>query len=139
MTDGQGPPGPGWLPRPDERRHLALLYCDEGRNLAEALVLARLDLEGRRDVGAFATLAWALHKNGKHAEAADRYASLADEWRNHGFVLEEALAHLGEARCAAAMGERERAAAAAREARRQFVHLGVTSLADEAAAIARLT
>ncbi|HEY7762712.1 MAG TPA: AAA family ATPase [Actinomycetota bacterium] len=76
---------------------------------------------------------------GKHAEAADRYASLADEWRNHGFVLEEALAHLGEARCAAAMGERERAAAAAREARRQFVHLGVTSLADEAAAIARLT
>jgi hypothetical protein len=76
---------------------------------------------------------------GKHAEAVDRYASLADEWRNHGFVLEEALARLGAARCAAALGETERAAAEARAARRLFVHLGVTSLADEAAAIARLT
>ena len=45
---------------------------------------------------------------GKHAEAADRYASLAEEWRNHGFVLEEALARLGAARCAAAIGETER-------------------------------
>jgi tetratricopeptide (TPR) repeat protein len=76
---------------------------------------------------------------GKHAEAADRYAALADEWRNHGFVLEEALARLGAARCAASLGETERAAADARVARELFVHLGVTSSADEAAAIARLT
>jgi tetratricopeptide (TPR) repeat protein len=53
-------------PRPDERRHLALLYCDEGRNLPEALELARRDLEDRQDVDAFATLAWAEHKNGRH-------------------------------------------------------------------------
>lgn len=57
--------------KPAERRHLALLYCREGRKLDEALELARLDLESRQDVEAYATYAWALHKNGRHAEAAE--------------------------------------------------------------------
>ena len=58
--------------RDDERRHLAMLLADEGRSLDEALELARLDYEQRQDVDAHATLAWALHANGRHVEAAER-------------------------------------------------------------------
>ncbi|HJR96543.1 MAG TPA: hypothetical protein VJ979_01390 [Actinomycetota bacterium] len=75
--------------------------------------------------------------DGKHAEAADRFTSLADDWRAYGFVLEEALTRLGAARCGAALGETVRAAGDARAARQLFLQLDVTSSADEAAAIAR--
>jgi len=75
--------------------------------------------------------------DGKLAEAADRFAWLADEWRAYGFVLEEALTRLGAARCGAALGETVRAAGDARAARQLFLQLEVTSLADEAAAIVR--
>jgi class 3 adenylate cyclase/tetratricopeptide (TPR) repeat protein len=73
--------------------------------------------------------------DGKHAEAADRFGSLADEWRDYGFVLEEALTRFGAARCEAALGDTEAAAAHARAARELFLALDVASSADEAAAI----
>ena len=58
--------------RDDERRHLAMLLADEGHSLEETLELARLDYEQRQDVDAHVTLAWALHANGRHVEAAER-------------------------------------------------------------------
>ncbi len=53
-------------------RHWALFCADKERNLDEALTLARNDLELRRDVHAYDTLAWVCFKKGlqKDAEAA---------------------------------------------------------------------
>jgi tetratricopeptide (TPR) repeat protein len=53
-------------------RHWALFCADKGRHLDEALTLARNDLELRRDVHAYDTLAWVCFKKGlqKDAETA---------------------------------------------------------------------
>jgi len=51
-------------------RDLALFYADHDMKLAEALELAQKELEVRRDVYTWDSLAWALYKNGKLAEAA---------------------------------------------------------------------
>ncbi|MCI0461398.1 MAG: tetratricopeptide repeat protein [Gemmataceae bacterium] len=51
-------------------RELALFYCNQDCKLPEALELARKDLEVRRDIYAFDTLAWALYKNQRFQEAA---------------------------------------------------------------------
>jgi Tfp pilus assembly protein PilF len=53
-------------------RHWALFCADKGRQLDEALALARKDLELRRDVHAYDALAWVCFKKGlqKDAEAA---------------------------------------------------------------------
>jgi tetratricopeptide (TPR) repeat protein len=50
-------------------RELALFYLDHDMKLDEALVLARRELDVRRDIHAHDLLAWALLKNGQ-AEAA---------------------------------------------------------------------
>jgi tetratricopeptide (TPR) repeat protein len=50
-------------------RELALYYADHGRNLPEAVELARRDLRLRQDISAYDTLAWALCQNGRYAEA----------------------------------------------------------------------
>ena len=50
-------------------RELALFYADRGIKLAEALKLAKNELEVRRDIYTWDALAWALYKNGKFAEA----------------------------------------------------------------------
>lgn len=51
-------------------RHWARFCADRGRNLDEALTLARRDLELRRDVLAYDTLAWVCFKKGLLEEAA---------------------------------------------------------------------
>ncbi len=51
-------------------RHWAIFLADTGRNLDEALALALRDLDLRKDVHAYDTLAWASHKKGLHREAA---------------------------------------------------------------------
>jgi len=51
-------------------RDLALFYADHDMKLDEALDLARKELEVRRDVYTWDTLAWALYKNRKLEEAA---------------------------------------------------------------------
>jgi tetratricopeptide (TPR) repeat protein len=51
-------------------RDLALFYADHDMKLAEALDLAKKELEVRHDVYTWDALAWALYKNGKLAEAA---------------------------------------------------------------------
>jgi tetratricopeptide (TPR) repeat protein len=50
-------------------RELALFYLDHDVKPAEALELARKELEVRRDVYTHDVLAWALYRNGKPAEA----------------------------------------------------------------------
>jgi tetratricopeptide (TPR) repeat protein len=50
-------------------RHWALFCADRGRYLDEALALARKDLELRRDVHAYDTLAWVCFKKGLQEEA----------------------------------------------------------------------
>lgn len=50
-------------------RELALYYCNHDRELPKALELARRDLEVRKDIYAYDTLAWALAKNGRAKDA----------------------------------------------------------------------
>jgi len=52
-------------------RELALFYAEQGIKLPEALELARKELEIRRDIYTWDTLAWVLHKNGRIQEAAE--------------------------------------------------------------------
>jgi tetratricopeptide (TPR) repeat protein len=52
-------------------RNLALVFADQGRNLARALELAQAELQVRGDVYTYDALAWALYRNGKLAEAAE--------------------------------------------------------------------
>jgi tetratricopeptide (TPR) repeat protein len=51
--------------------HLAGFYCDSRPDPAEARKWARKDLEVRRSVHAYESLAWALYHNGEFAAAAD--------------------------------------------------------------------
>lgn len=50
-------------------RELALFYADRGIKLAEALKLAKNELEVRRDIYTWDALGWVLYKNGRFAEA----------------------------------------------------------------------
>jgi tetratricopeptide (TPR) repeat protein len=50
-------------------RELALFYADHDLKLAEALELARRELDVRRDIYAYDVLAWALYKNDRPQEA----------------------------------------------------------------------
>ena len=50
-------------------RHRAQFSAETGRDLDEALALARADLELRRDVQGYDTLAWVCLKKGMQAEA----------------------------------------------------------------------
>ncbi len=52
-------------------RELALFYADQNIKLAEALELARKELELRHDVYTWDALAWVLYRNGRFQEAAD--------------------------------------------------------------------
>ena len=50
-------------------RELALFYADHGIKLAEALKLARNELDVRHDIYTWDALAWVLYKNGQFSEA----------------------------------------------------------------------
>ena len=52
-------------------RELAMFYADHSVKLGEALELAQRELEVRHDIYTWDCVAWALHKNGRNAEAAD--------------------------------------------------------------------
>ena len=52
-------------------RELAIFYADHGMNLAQAVTLARKELEVRHDVYSWDALAWALHQNGQSQEALE--------------------------------------------------------------------
>ncbi len=84
-------------------REVALFLTDHERDLPDALRLARDDVARRPDVYGEDVLAWALHKNGRHAEAK-RMAARALR-----LGTEEALFHYHAGMIAAALG-RPRAA-----------------------------
>jgi tetratricopeptide (TPR) repeat protein len=48
----------------------AMFLADHDRNLPQALALAQKDFADRKDVYGYDALAWTLHKNGQHHEAA---------------------------------------------------------------------
>jgi tetratricopeptide (TPR) repeat protein len=52
-------------------RDLALFYADHDLKLNESLILARKELEVRRDIYTWDVLAWSLYKNEKPQEAAE--------------------------------------------------------------------
>jgi tetratricopeptide (TPR) repeat protein len=56
-------------------RELAMYYCNHDRQLPRALELAQRDLKARQDIYAYDTLAWALFKNGRLAEADEAMAA----------------------------------------------------------------
>jgi tetratricopeptide (TPR) repeat protein len=77
-------------------RELALYYCDHDKKPAEALALARKDLEVRKDVHAYDTLAWALCKNKRYKEAAEALARALKEGGNDAALLYHAgMIHAG--------------------------------------------
>ena len=51
-------------------RDLALFYADHDVKLDQSLILARKELEVRRDIYTWDVIAWSLYKNGKTQEAA---------------------------------------------------------------------
>jgi tetratricopeptide (TPR) repeat protein len=87
----------------------ALVAADHGEP-AEALRLARTEWERRQSVFSADALAWALHVNGRHAEAlgyAERAAALG--WRNAGHSYHRGMILAG-------LGRRAEAVAALQEA-----------------------
>jgi tetratricopeptide (TPR) repeat protein len=60
--------------QPAYNRELSCLYADHDRNPAQAVELAKKDLEVRKDIYAYDTLAWALCKNRQYDEAAKAIA-----------------------------------------------------------------
>jgi tetratricopeptide (TPR) repeat protein len=64
----------GYLSKINQQIHnrdLALFYADHDLKLSESLILARKELEVRRDVYTWDVLAWSLYKNEKPQEAAE--------------------------------------------------------------------
>jgi len=61
----------GELNRVLANRELALFHADHGVKLAEAVELARKELEVRHDIYTWDTLAWVFYKNGQLQEAAE--------------------------------------------------------------------
>ena len=84
-------------------RELSLYYCDHDLKPAEALALARKDLEARKDIHAYDTLAWALCKNKRYKEAAEALAKALKEGANDAVLLYHAgMIHAG-------LGDKDRA------------------------------
>ncbi len=52
-------------------RQLALFYANHNQNLQKSLVMAQKELENRKDIYAYDTYAWALHKNNHDSQAAE--------------------------------------------------------------------
>lgn len=85
-------------------RNIAIIYADHDWNLDRALELARNELEVRGDIYTYDALAWALHKNGKNAEAAEamktamRLHTPEPLFLYHSGMIENALGHKDAAR-----------------------------------------
>ncbi len=84
-------------------RQRALFYADHGRNLQEAVTLARGELRARHDIYTFDTLAWTLFKAGRLDEAAQNAK------RALAFGTRDASLFFHAGAIAAAQGQRARA------------------------------
>ncbi len=87
-----------------EDRPMARLLADRGLSPSEAVRRARRDLETRRDVEAYDTLAWALHAAGEHVEAAKasamalRFGTSRADFHLHAAAIADALGQPEQAR-----------------------------------------
>jgi tetratricopeptide (TPR) repeat protein len=96
--------------RPGNYRELSLFLANHDLEPAAALELAKKDLDVRRDVYAYDTLAWALHKNGRHADAAEALKeSLKLGTRDAGLVYHAGMIRL-------ALGDKEKGKELVRQA-----------------------
>jgi tetratricopeptide (TPR) repeat protein len=91
-------------------RDLALFYADHDMKLAEALDIAKKELEVRHDVYTWDALAWVLLKNGKLTEASDA-SKKALQFGTRDSLL---LFHAG--MIAEALGQRDQARSELKEA-----------------------
>lgn len=115
---------------PAERRHLAGFFFD--RDPEVALDLARKDVRERRDVGAYDTLAWALHLTGDDEAASEAVAAaLARGTRSASF-------HYHAGVIAAATGDESSAAEHFRTALEINPRFGFGDAADAATRLAAL-
>ena len=79
--------------------HLADFYADVRQDGAEAVRWARKDLELRRNVSTHATLAWALYRDGRFAEAlAAMLRALSSGVRDARLFFRAAMIHLAAGR-----------------------------------------
>jgi tetratricopeptide (TPR) repeat protein len=101
-------------------RDLALFYADHDKKLPEALDLAQKELEVRRDIYTWDTLAWVLYKNGKLTQAA-RASENAMHFGTRDSLL---LFHAG--MIAEALGHQEQARTELKEALRTNPHFHLT-------------
>lgn len=77
-------------------RELATFLADHDTGLEQALALARREIETRQDVGAWALLAWALHKTGRSRDALDPLGrALALGTRDARLLYRAGMIHLG--------------------------------------------
>ena len=82
-------------------RHWALFCADKGRQLDDALTLARKDLELRQDLHAYDTLAWVCFKKGLQKEAEAAMEKALSQGTAEAPLLYHAamIARAGEIRC----------------------------------------
>lgn len=76
--------------------NLAFMLAQNDQRLAEALVFARTAVEQNPNTASYLdTYAYVLHKNGRHAEAAERLAAAIQQYETEGTVPAEVYEHLG--------------------------------------------
>ena len=87
-------------------RELALFYSDHDTKVVEALLLAGAEIEIRKDVNGYDALAWALYRNGRHAEALNavgqalRLGTPDASFHYHAGLIYQALGRRAEAAAA---------------------------------------
>jgi tetratricopeptide (TPR) repeat protein len=85
-------------------RHMVNFWLDHDRNLEEALTLATREYEARKDIFTCDSLAWALFKNGRTAEAkkmmseALRTGTKDPRLTHHARLIQQTLDSLGKPR-----------------------------------------
>lgn len=93
-------------------RQLALFYADHDRKLREAITLAEAELERRRDIYTYDSLAWVYCKNGR---SADAWAAMEQALR---LGTRDALLFFHAGMIAHSLGKREQA--------RDYLHQALT-------------
>jgi len=122
---------PGWRARhlPDMVR---ALVAGQQLELATELLVADSDVFSARDRhSALMAKAIVSEAGGQSEEVGDLYHQATQRWADYGFVLEEAQAYLGLARCLIALGDRGAATEPLHRARAVFEGLGAGPLLSE--------